>query len=213
MRLAAIAAAWSLGAVAWAGPASDRVLWLQPLGPALEAADVDAVEQALTAIYALPVRRLPPEPLPKAAYYFPRKRYRAERLLDFLAPRLPADGWRILGLTGVDISTTKDRYPDWGVMGLANLDGPAGVISRFRCAKGAADAAHARTRLAKVAVHEIGHALGLEHCPARGCLMEDAAGKVATTDREVDLCAACRGRLRALGRSIPQAPRLPWARP
>ena len=213
MRPLAISAVLVLGARAWAEPAADRALCLQPLGPALEAEAVTAVEQALGAVYALPVRRLPPEPLPGQAYHAPRRRYRAERLLEFLTPRLPPEGWRILGLTGVDISTTKDRYPDWGVLGLADLDGPAGVISMFRCRKGALGEAHARTRLAKVAVHEVGHALGLPHCGARGCLMEDAAGKVATLDREVDLCPRCRARLRALGRSIPEAPRLPWLRP
>ena len=64
---------------------------------------------------------------------------------------------------------------------------------------------HARQRLAKVAVHEAGHTLGLEHCPTRGCLMEDAEGQVATCDREYDFCRAAAGcSPRLVGRSRPR---------
>jgi archaemetzincin len=170
-----------------------RTLYIQPLGScAGKAQCVDEVVAALRAFYPMDVRVLTCQELPKAAYYPPRKRYRAERLLAYLNQRMPKDGWRILGLTAVDISTTKDNFPDWGVMGLGELPGTATVISSFRCRKKARNAAHAVERLAKVAVHEIGHTLGLPHCPTRGCLMEDAMGKVTTTDRERDFCPLCR---------------------
>lgn len=190
-----------------------RVLYVQPLGRSLPQPDVAAVQGALEAFTGLTVRVLPRLGLPPAAWYAPRRRWRAERLLDFLAPRLPADGLRILGLTGADISTTKDRVRDWGVIGLATLDGRASVISAFRCRKRARGPAHARERLAKTAVHEIGHTLGLPHCPTLGCLMEDARGKVATTDGEYDLCPACRDRLRQAGHRLPPEPVIPWPRP
>src|SRR5512136_1405152 len=99
-----------------AAASPSRVLYLQPLGDCGgKAAGVAEVAQALRAFYPIEVRVLDCQELPKAAYYPPRKRYRAERLLLYLNQRMPKDGWRILGLTDSDISTTKDRYQDWGV--------------------------------------------------------------------------------------------------
>jgi archaemetzincin len=200
--------------IADASPSRARpIIYVLPLGDELPAADVAAVRAALVAFYAADVRVLPRERLPPASYTKARRRWRAERLLLFLRARMPADGMRILGLTGADISTTKGRFDDWGVMGLGEEPGVATVISSFRCRKKARDAAHARERLAKVAVHELGHSLGLDHCPTPGCLMHDAEGKVVTVDDEYDLCPRCRALLAAAGRRIPAAPAIPWPRP
>ncbi len=198
----------------WAAPAPARAfLYVQPLGDDLPSEDVALVRRALTALIGVETRLLPRVALPVAAYYRPRRRYRAEKLLDFLDGRLPADGARILGLTGVDIATTKGAVFDWGVLGLGRIDGASSVISEFRCRMKSRGAGHARERLAKVAVHEAGHTLGLQHCPNRGCLMEDAEGHVATCDREYDFCARCRGLLAAAGRPLPASPQIPWPRP
>jgi archaemetzincin len=168
---------------------------------------------ALRAFYGLEVRLLPRVELPQSAYYAPRKRYRAELLLDFLAPRMPGDGERILGLTSADISTTKGKVYDWGIMGLGSIDGAAGVLSSYRCSKKSRGPEHARERLGKVAVHETGHTLGLQHCATPGCLMHDAEGQVQTSDTEYDLCKRCRTLLAQAGRRIPDAPHIPWPRP
>jgi len=207
-RLATLALVLLAGQAAAAAPRG--VLYIQPLGSELPQADVELVRRALVTFTGLPVKVLPRVPLPADAFYQPRQRYRAEKLLDFLEGRIPADGYRVLGLTGVDISTTKGTVKDWGVIGLATLDGGSCVISSFRCRMKARGAQHARERLAKAAVHEIGHTLGLDHCPVRGCLMEDARGLVRTFDGEKDVCPRCRKRLKKLGRALPETPDIPW---
>jgi archaemetzincin len=185
---------------------SRRVV-VQPLGPGSSTRAV-LVGSALTAFYDVDVVVAPTEALPKAAYYAPRSRYRAEKLLDHLAA-LHGDALRVLGITEVDISTTKGKVFDWGILGLASIDGHACVLSSFRCRRSARDSRHASERLGKTAVHELGHTFGLEHCPTTGCLMRDGGGTVLTTDGERDLCAACRGKLRERGVLRVDA-RSPW---
>jgi archaemetzincin len=188
-----------------------RILYIQPLGACdREQGGSGAVRRALLTFFDLEVRVLPCAELPAEAYYKPRHRYRAEKLLTFLHSRIPFDGWRILGLTATDISTTKDASVDWGVLGLGELPGKASVISSFRCKKTARGPQHAMVRVAKVAVHEIGHTLGLPHCPNLNCLMEDALGKVATVDREHDFCTRCRKLAASAGVPIKVLAGPPW---
>jgi archaemetzincin len=183
------------------------ILYLQPLGPELPEEDVRFVRKVLAAVYPLEVRNLPPALLPVSAYYPPRARYRAEKLLDRLHQLLPEDGFRILGLTGVDISTSRPGIADWGMMGLASYIRPVGVVSSFRCGPGRAS----RERLAKIALHEVGHTLGLPHCPTRACLMEDARGQVKVLDRAADLCLRCRAFLDSRGIDLGRSPASFWA--
>lgn len=189
-----------------------RRIYLQPLGTSFHDEDLAFVERALLAFYDVETVRLARAELPRSAYYPPRQRYRAERLLEFLGPRLPPDGHRILGLTDVDISTTKGRYGDWGVLGLATIDGRACVLSSFRCRRGATGPEHALVRFAKTAVHELGHTFGLPHCTTPGCLMEDGKGSVFTTDHEYDLCRDSRSKLVAAGYSLSSRRDVPWPR-
>jgi len=190
-----------------------RVIQLQPLGPALGAAELDFVRRSVLAFYRVDLRTSEPRALPPSAFYAKRQRYRAEKLLRHLADARPKEAFRALGLTTADISTTKEPYEDWGILGLADLDGPACVVSSFRTKRRAKNRAHARIRLGKTVVHELGHTFGLPHCPTRGCLMEDAGGSVMTTDTEYDLCSLCRERLRRAGQELADSGSIPWPKP
>lgn len=198
-----------LAAPASAAPRRPLIV-LQPLGSKLGDRQILAVRRAIVAFYDVDVQIARRRALPNSAYYPPRKRHRADKLLDWLEPQVPKGARLVLALTASDISTTKLPYKDWGVLGLATLDGKVSIISLFRCRRRARSARHALVRLMKVAVHEVGHNLGLDHCPHRGCLMEDARGSVLTTDRERDLCSTCRRKLMRRGIRLPRVPERFW---
>jgi archaemetzincin len=197
---------------AQSGVPGKQVLLIQPLGKELPNEDMDLVKQVLVGFYNLQIRVLPRLDLPEQAYYEPRRRYRAEKILPFLLEKLPGDGDRILGLTGVDISTSKGSAEDWGILGLAKAGGKACIISAFRCHLRSMDRVPAGILLAKVAVHEVGHTLGLGHCMTMGCLMEDTGGMVHTYDGNFDICEHCRSKLKAGGYVLPDQPHMPWLR-
>lgn len=119
------------------------------------------------------------------AYYKPRNRYKADSLLNFLG-KLAHENEVYIGLTSKDISTTNGNIPDWGVMGLGFCPGNACVVSTYRLKKN-----NLKDQLFKVAIHEVGHTQGLDHCPNAYCIMRDAKGK-NTTDDEKDFCPNCK---------------------
>lgn len=186
-----------------ANPTIPRTVYLQPLESLrsqplgslpVRQKVVDEVVSAIEASYKVEVVVLPTRPLPDTAYYKPRRRYRAEKLLDTFEGTMPSGEDKIVVLTEVDISTTKGEYADWGLFGLGNMPGQACVVSTWRL-RSKASQRRFRERLGKVVVHELGHTLGLAHCPTQGCLMEDAKGRVSTVDGETGFCESCRENL------------------
>ena len=68
-----------------------------------------------------------PMALPKSAYYLPRNRYRADSLIRFIKNITPKDHVTI-ALTSKDISATKGKISDYGIMGLGYRPGNACVV-------------------------------------------------------------------------------------
>jgi archaemetzincin len=170
----------------------------QPLGDCpVRQKVVTETEQAILSTFDVEVISLPSQPLPDVAYYRPRNRYRADKLLEFLANTASLDGARVIGITEVDISTTKGEYYDWGIFGLSRMPGSVCVVSTWRLRSRTSEEWFYE-RLKKVVLHELGHTFGLDHCPTRGCLMEDAKGRVSTVDAETDFCEDCRAELHGL---------------
>ncbi len=93
----------------------------------------------------------PAIPLAKYAFYKPRNRYRAEKLLNYMenyyAHQKKKKYVKIIGLTRKDISTTKGQYYDWGIFGLAYLDAAPCVVSTFRLKLNAKSRKHFMERM------------------------------------------------------------------
>jgi archaemetzincin len=135
---------------------------------------------------------LPPLPLPQSAFYKPRKRYRAEKLLQFLDSLNDGSYNRVVGFTKKDISTTKGEYDDWGIFGLGNLNGYSFVVSTHRLKKDGNSSKY-QDRLLKIIIHELGHTFGLYHCDWKYCIMTDYKGSIQPLDSQwFHLCAPCR---------------------
>jgi archaemetzincin len=177
-----------------APPGSPRALAIRPMGP-FDRAFLTEVTRSLEGTFTFEIALLPQEPMPEEAYYAPRKRYRAALLLDHLERQEASLYVHVLGLTAQDISETKGAVYDWGIFGLAYLDRRPCVVSTFRLRRNASPAL-LRRRLLKVVRHEVGHTLGLEHCAAAGCVMQDAAGSIKPVDdSDGSFCAACRTKI------------------
>lgn len=156
------------------------------------------VTETLQNYYAADIEILPEIQLPPSCYYSPRDRYRADKLIKFLKDNKPEGFDKIIGATNRDISTSTDQYADFGIMGLGYLGGNSCVISDFRLKKNLKSRSQLRERIAKNALHEIGHTLGLSHCESsESCFMQDAKGTITTIDKEsMSLCKVCKSKLR-----------------
>jgi archaemetzincin len=166
------------------------IVILQPL----EFNDTSALQQLQTSVeafYPVTVIIAANKKLPNDLFYKPRNRHRADRIIHWLRMNMPDSVRTIVGVTGKDISTTKNNVYDYGVMGLGYRPGHACVVSRFRPSKTAKSKTHLQQRLLKLVIHEMGHNFGLPHCSNEECFMVDAEGKMKL-DKERYLCTNCR---------------------
>jgi archaemetzincin len=214
LELAAIACAVvGLGAE---GPAPDRLppqrrVVLVPLGQT--APDLVAqVARAVRERFAFDVTVAEAVPHDPAAWYAPRKRWRAERLLDQLDALDLGEVDHVIGLTEQPISTTKGARYDWGIAGLGQLPGKSCVLTSylFRGVK-AESRARYRRYMENLVLHELGHTLGLPHCPLERCIMADAKGNARRAARlsSNEYCPRCHRQIQHLLRD--PAPRGTWS--
>lgn len=203
-----LSVALALASVAGSAPAAERrpVIAIQPYGK-IDAAVVARVEAGVRDRFDADVVVLAARELPADAFYAPRRRYKADKLLVALDAESAGRYTRIVGLTDRDISTSTDEFADWGVYGLSEFSGESGVVSTFRLARGAAGAEALDARVVKAVDHELGHTFGAEHCPVAGCVMADAEGSIRSVDAgDGRFCPVCLARLGAIARRDAPAP-------
>ena len=170
-----------------------RDLALVPISP-LEPAFARRVAAALSRRLTLPCRLTEgdPDPGPRLTG---RDQHDADALLARLEARPRPHGGLVVGLTGADLAISLFTY----VFGRARVGGGVAVVSvaRLRPAAGGRPpdpAATLRRTVAEV-LHELGHAVGLVHCPRHDCLMHFAPTVERADLRGDRFCPACEAEL------------------
>lgn len=142
------------------------------------------------------VRRGDSLPEPAAACDERRNQWMAVEFLKALLPRAPRRG-RILGVTPRDLFIPMLSF----LFGQAQLDGAAAVISTARLRQEfyglPGDEGILLTRARKEALHELGHTLGLVHCPDPLCAMSLSTNLPQVDAKRDEYCESCGGQARA----------------
>ena len=173
---------------------NQKVIVIQPLGD-FKTSQSKEIYNQIKAINSVVVLRQN-IPFPVNSFYKPRNRFRADSIIKNLKNNIGKDSV-IVGLSNSDISTTKNKHRDWGVMGLGYNPGKACVVSDFRLSK-----VNKKQQFYKLVLHELGHTEGLPHCKTKTCLMRDAEGG-NHFDEEKGFCMNCNNFLKSKGWNLP----------
>jgi archaemetzincin len=163
--------------------AEDSHLDLVPMGR-VDMTAVSVIAANLQAILGLNTQILPVQPEPVHAFLARRGQYDAGKILHALAA-VPDGSLFRLAVVTVDIYTPILTF----VFGESQLGGKAAVISLFRTQSENMDKNY--NRAAKIAIHEIGHLLGIVHCRTPDCLMGFSSNLEKLDSLPLRFCQAC----------------------
>ncbi|MBC2710137.1 MAG: zinc metallopeptidase [Desulfosarcina sp.] len=176
------------------------VVAVAPFGSApLIAANVIAAH--VSGYLNLAVETLPPMEIPPDALDERRLQYNAATLIQAIEAMPIGDYFKIIALFDVDLFIPLFTH----VFGEARQNGRVALASLFRLEShmdgSSPPADRVLERVAKIALHELGHLLNLLHCDDDRCLMHFSGG-VETLDRTAfNYCRYCRTSLRRALRS------------
>jgi archaemetzincin len=167
-----------------------NTIHLQPLGSVDENV-LEFLIQRLSSIRDVMIS--PPLDVPKLAYNPARRQFDASRLLS----ALPDTQDIVLGITEEDAYVEGLNY----IFGLAS--GNKALISLKRLRPEfyglKEDGEQFKLRALKEAMHELGHVLGLGHCPDRRCVMHFSNSISDTDYKDWRYCRQCLAKLSLQG--------------
>lgn len=128
-------------------------------------------------------------PVPASAHDPKRNQYRSRGLLSSLVSWRSGAGETglVLGVTDRDIFIPRLNF----IFGEADRQQGAALVSLARLGQGEVDARLAGERLLKESIHEVGHLLGLDHCPKDWCIMHYSNSIEDTDLKGPGFCPAC----------------------
>ena len=134
---------------------------------------------------------LPAMDAPRYAYDHIRFQYNALTIIETLKSEFVGENEKVLALVEVDLFIPIFTH----VFGEAELDGKCALVSLYRLKK-AEDGTSVSwpvfsERLAKVALHELGHLYNLLHCTDENCLMRFASGLKEMDAVPLAFCRYC----------------------
>jgi archaemetzincin len=152
---------------------------------------VHVVAAHLQTFLEIPVDILAPREVPEDAFQQHRQQFDAGAILKYLAGLSYPRNSRIVGLTNVDLCIPILTH----VFGEAEVGGRVAIVSSFRLRKNEdgtnTPMEHYYERLAKVALHEVGHTLLAYHCNDPKCIMHYSP-KVRHLDKvKLFFCERC----------------------
>lgn len=134
--------------------------------------------------------------LPTEHYNKERNRYRGTGLFEELGKHRNGDA--VIGLTDYVIFKPNEISQTYGIMGVSPVGTYKCVVSSKIPSSGKEQS---DDNFVKLALHELGHAFGLNHCPDQYCYMVDAEHKMKFP-QTTGFCESCKTKLNAKGWTI-----------
>jgi len=182
----------------------NKLIAIQPLGD-FDTLQLSFIREKVIHFYNRPVIVLAPIAIPPG-YIVSQSfdLYAGDSILKLLSTFLNDTVTEVVGITHADICTMQaelvsgDQAGVYGIkkiFGIGFLPGKVCVISDHGLIN--TDSSILQHRIMTVILHEMGHNLGLTHCPFQQCLMSDANGKTAVLDKNENYyCDKCKRKLK-----------------
>ena len=124
-----------------------------------------------------------------------RNQYNSTWILSQILKIAPEESCKVLGVTSVDLYIPVLTY----VFGEAQLVGKAAVVSTYRLRDELyglpKNPQRLKERLAKEAIHELGHTFGITHCREPECIMYSTTYAEEIDFKSKNFCKACSSKL------------------
>ena len=178
-------------------PASANSIHILPIGPGVPLSLLDDLAASLARMFRVSCHVRDRDEIDAGfAHDAVRNQYHATSLLRRIRDLEPDEDVRAIGITRLDLFVPILTF----VFGEAELGGRCAIVSLQRLDERfyglPARASLLRDRLAKEAVHELGHTLGLRHCDDWRCVMTSSHSVDRLDVKSTNFCPTCQRLLR-----------------